>query len=266
MKQAIVLASFGVADERARRSSLDALADAFSAAYPDYELRQAYTSAFLRRRLEQRGTPVPSLAECLEDLADRGYGRVFVQPSHLTPGEEYDGKVLAVVEKLRGRFSELMTGEPLFSCRTGEREDSGIHSLAVILAVLAPGEDEELVLLGHGSPHRHNPVYEVLQEQADCQGRHIHIGVLEESDWPNFSMVHARLQKSGRRKLLLAPLLLSCGIHVMEDLAGTSPQSWKNRLRSEGFSVRTVLKGLGEYPEIRRLYLRKAAALLQAPK
>jgi sirohydrochlorin cobaltochelatase len=63
-----------------------------------------------------------------------------------------------------------------------------------VYAIHQLGDGEELVLLGHGSPHQHNPVYEKLQERVDRQKLPVHIGVEEEGDTPNFPMVLARLQ------------------------------------------------------------------------
>ena len=39
-------------------------------------------------------------------------------------------------------------------------------------------------------------------------------------------------------------------------MAGDGPESWKSRLEEQGFQVRCVVRGMGEYPEIRGLYIR----------
>ena len=264
MKRAIVVASFGVADAAARKHCLDVLAEEIADAHPDYDVVQAYTSAFLRKRLQKEGVSIPSLEERMEELSAKGYGTVLIQPSHLTPGEEYSNKVLGAARAFQGRFSSLLVGEPLFFLfrEDGGRDDYSAALEAVWQAMAIPS-GEELVLLGHGSPHRHNPVYERLQARADKAGFPIHIGVVEESDTPNFSMVTERLRKRGGRNILLAPLLLSGGVHVTEDMAGDSPSSWKSRLEAEGLSVRTSCKGLGEYPGIRKLYLGKVERLVE---
>ena len=62
--------------------------------------------------------------------------------------------------------------------------------------------DEELILIGHGSPHRHNSVYENLQRLADDQNLKIHIGVIEPNDTPNFENVLDRLKKFHTKKIL----------------------------------------------------------------
>ncbi len=263
MKQAIILVSFGVAEKEARKNSLEALAEDIRRAFPGQDLFQAYTSAFLRKRLRRDGVDISSLEECLEELAGKGcYEQVLVQPAHLTAGEEYSNKILSPVRNCRGNFPKLLLGEPLFfhAGEGGSRDDyaEGLHA---IWDVLGPEKGEEVVLLGHGSPHRHNPVYELLQERADVRKLPLHIGVLEEADTPDFPMVLERLSQRHARKILLAPLLFSGGMHVTEDMAGGAPSSWKSRLEKEGFSLRLSMKGMGEYPAFRRLYLQKLQRL-----
>ena len=52
---------------------------------------------------------------------------------------------------------------------------------------------------------------------------------------------------------MLAPFMIVAGDHAQNDLAGDDPDSWMNLLSSGGYEVTPVLKGLGEYPEIRQI-------------
>jgi sirohydrochlorin cobaltochelatase len=134
--------------------------------------------------------------------------------------------------------------------------------LTVLQHIFSLENGEELVLVGHGSPHQHNPAYENLQAAADENNLPIHIGVIEPTDTPDYAAVLARLKKRSSKKLLLAPLLLSGGAHVNEDIAGPEPESWLSRLQAEGFAVRTSLKGLGEYPAFQKLYVQRIQELV----
>ena len=55
------------------------------------------------------------------------------------------------------------------------------------------------------------------------------------------------------KKIVLAPFMIVAGDHAQNDLAGADPDSWMNRLSSEGYEVTPVLKGLGEYPQVRQI-------------
>ena len=263
-KRAILFASFGVSNAGVRRATLDATAQEIAEAFPAYEVRQAYTSNFIRQRMAAEGRSAPSVPEALDALEREGYSQVLVQPSHLSPGEEYEQKLLSLVPKYLVRFPDFRMGEPVF-CRQGAGEaDDFAVGLAAVLECFPPEPGEQLVLLGHGSPHRHNPVYSLLQHCADQKGLPVHIGVVETSDTPNFDMVLHRLEAIRGMHILLAPLLLAGGVHATEDMAGSGEDSWKSRLLAAGFAVRTCLQGLGAFPAFRRLYLRKIRDSLKA--
>ena len=130
--------------------------------------------------------------------------------------------------------------------------------LSTILDCFKRDADEDLILIGHGSPHRHNPVYENLQSLA---GKKIHIGVIEDNDTPNFSDVVKRLKISRAEKILLAPLLFNGGVHVAEDIAGEK-NSWRTKLSTLGYKVRVIRDGLGSFESFRELYIKKLEAIL----
>ncbi|TYZ21416.1 sirohydrochlorin cobaltochelatase [Selenomonas ruminis] len=258
-KQALVFASFGVSDRRAREASLDAAEALLAERFPAFAVFSCYTSNFIRKRLAGQGINIPSLPDLLASLAEQGYSRVLVQPSHLTPGEEFDGKVLKAVEEARTLFPEgILVGRPVF-----DSADDYQAVLAAILPELSLAAGEQLVLFGHGSPHHHNPVYERLQQVVDERHLPVHVGVLEPSDTPNLPMVISRLKQSGAQQVLLAPLLLAGGSHVTRDMAGDDESSWKSQLTAAGFTVRMKLQGLGEYLPFRELYAAKAKKALE---
>ena len=92
MKQAIVLTSFGAMGDDSRKLCLDALEADFRAEFPGAVIVQAFTSKFIRASLEKRGLHVDSLEEALERLAKEDVTHVLVQPTYMTPGEEYEKK------------------------------------------------------------------------------------------------------------------------------------------------------------------------------
>ena len=263
MKQAIVLASFGVSDPKQRAACIEPLADDIRRAFPAYEVYEAYTSAMIRRRLAASRVKMLSLEERLEYLAASGYTKVIVQPSHLTPGEEYDYKIRPAVQKFLPRFSVLQLGRPAFFLTGGVGQpDDYPRGLQAIWDTFSLAPGESLVLMGHGSPHRHNAVYERLQQAADEAHLPIHIGVLEEGDTPTLETVIKRLQCRGINRVLLAPLLLVGGVHTAEDMAGKQPSSWKNRLQAADFVVRLHLQGLGGSASFRLLYVEHLQELI----
>ena len=63
-----------------------------------------------------------------------------------------------------------------------------------------------------------------------------------------------QIKAAGFKKVIITPFLLVAGDHANNDMAGDEPDSWKSTLASQGFEVVPVVKGLGEYAEVREMY------------
>ena len=263
MKQAIVVVGFGVGDAQVKERCIDSLLEDLSRSFgQDYDIYEAWTSDFLRRKMAKEGYIYPNLAGVLEDLKAQNYKMVAVMPTHLTPGEEWQKKIMPVFKEYEGAFYRLGFMEPVLTAASPEEFAFIAEDIQAFFQLDDLTDGEELVLMGHGSPHYHNPVYEYLQSFADKQKWPVHIGVVEPEDYPNQQDVIDRLLAKGCQKVYLRPLLLAGGNHATYDLAGEQEDSWKNRLSQAGLEVRYSIKGLGEYEAFRSLYVKKLAAFL----
>ena len=54
------------------------------------------------------------------------------------------------------------------------------------------------------------------------------------------------------------PLMVVAGDHACNDMAGDEEDSWKSQFLQEGLQVSCILKGLGEYPAVRELFVSHA--------
>jgi len=242
MPDAIILASFGSADDEIREKTFDALEIELQKNFPAFEIRQAFTSQFMIRKLSRRGIFIGTPAEEIARLRRAGCRKIFLLPTHLTAGEEFDNKIKICA----GADVEIVP--PILS----EPVDEKIF--AAIVECFPRAADEDLILVGHGSPNRHNPVYESLQK---ISGDGVHIGVIEPNDTPNFAQVVGRLKNRRGKKILLAPLLFNGGVHVSKEIAGADENSWLGRLTALGYKVRVVRDGLGTFENFRGLYVEK---------
>lgn len=162
MKKALVIVSFGTTYERARRS-IEAVERALAQAAEGYDVFRAYTSSIVRKVLKSRGEIVPSLEEALEKLANESYDTVFVQPTHLLCGNEYDEKIRASYMRYAGRFLRGGIGKPLIA------NNDDLLKLAEILAALKPDDADALLLMGHGTTHFANMVYPAMRRHFGCK-------------------------------------------------------------------------------------------------
>ena len=256
MKEALLTVSFGTAVEEARQADICAVEQAAAQAIPHLPAFQAYTSPTIRRILARRGIDIPGFAPALEQLAREGVERVFVLPTHLLSGYEYDD-LLEAAQRLRPQFQQLRMAPPLLG------DTWGVRALAQILCDRFPRQEgQAVVLLGHGTEHPGNLVYPALQGVLDWLGRQdILIGTVE--GWPQAEDVLEQLGRLGRRRVLLAPLMLVAGTHAVEDMAGPEPESWKNRLEARGYAVTPIFEGLGRLPQVQEMYVHRLHKLLE---
>lgn len=239
IKTAIILTSFGTSDEKVCSSTIDKLAAEISATFPNFELRQAYTSNFIIKKLFQRGVKISTVDEQIANLRTEGFEKIILLPTHLTAGEEFDNKI-----KIHAA-DDVKVLSPLFS--------DDLEKILETILQCYPIVDEDLILIGHGSPNRHNPVYENFQRLIDENYKNIHVGVIEESDTPNFNHVGERLKNRGVKKILLAPLLFNGGVHVEKDIK----IFWRDKFSKLGYDVKVCGDCLGTFKNFRELYLQK---------
>jgi len=106
---------------------------------------------------------------------------------------------------------------------------------------------------------------DIIQEHVslpESVGRgDILVGAIE--GWPGLDELLPVLERQGAERVILAPLLLTAGAHVREDIAGPGPESWKSRLEAAGLTVHPVLEGLGRLPQVQGLYVRRLEQLLE---
>ena len=108
--------------------------------------------------------------------------------------------------------------------------------------------------MGHGTDVLSDSVYTRLQNILEENGcSRIFIGTVEGS--VTLQDVLTKLRSGKYRQILLAPLMVVAGDHALNDMAGDSPDSWKALLEKEGYEVFPVMRGLGEYPQIRERYV-----------
>lgn len=259
MKRAVVVVSFGTTNEEALEFDIHPVEIALEKAFPDYLFRRTFTSIIVRRRLLQKGIVVEDLATVLETLRKEQIEEVFVQPTHLLYGEEYD-KFKRQADSCAGLFSRFHVGVPLLS------DHSALEEIVHILSdMYAPEPDRAFIFMGHGTTHWCNTVYAALDYLLKRRGRKdMFMGTVEA--FPALDDVLANMDGENWSKVTLIPFMLVAGDHAVNDMAGDDADSWKVQLRAQGFTVDTVLRGLGSLEAIQRMYLEHLNALVEGPK
>lgn len=253
-KKALLVVSFGTSYNETRAATIEAIETAIAAAYPDYEMRRAFTSQIIIDKLEERdGLEIDNVQEAMERLIADGVGTLVVQPTHVMSGEEYD-EMMEAVAPYEGQFASVSYGLPLLS------SDADYEEVVSILAEETAAYDAEgtaIVFMGHGTHHEANATYAKLQQVlSDAGYDNYFIGTVEAE--PALEDVMAMVAESGAGKVVLLPLMIVAGDHATNDMAGDEEDSWKTAFKAEGYEVECVLKGLGEYAGIQAMFVAHA--------
>ena len=249
-KKALLAVSFGTSYPKTRKVTIDALEKTLYAAFPDRTGFSAWTSGFIRKKLlKTTGEKILSVEEALEAMAEDGFSDLLVVPTHLLEGNEFDIKICSVLETYKDRFAKITVARPLIA------DEKDAAKLAAVMEEIYAGvkENEMLVLMGHGSEKEECAAYKWLARCFEKDGHeNFALGTVEFE--PGFEPVIKKVRERKPEKVYLAPLLVVAGDHATNDMAGDEPDSWKNQIAAEGCEVECVLKGLGEFEQIRALY------------
>ncbi len=256
-KKAILVASFGTSYDDARQQNIAPLEERIRKAYPEFLVVRAFTSNFIIKALAKRGIEIPTVQQALDQLAQDGVEEVYIQPTHIIPGEEFE-KVTGAASQAQGKFRRLRVGQPLLA--TTQDMMAMVHWSGKNFS-LEPKEC--LVWMGHGTNHFANTAYAAMDYMYKEQGYpQIFMGTVEA--YPNgIDTVLEQIKKQGYTKAVLAPFMLVAGDHAKNDLAGEEEDSWKNHFARAGIPVRVVMKGLGEYPQVQDIYLDHLASIME---
>lgn len=253
-KPVVLVVSFGTSYNETRDLTIGAVEKALQEAYPQYEVRRAFTSQIIIDILKEReNLKIDTVTEAMDRLVADGIKEVIVQPTHVMPGFEYDDVVKEITEYV-DKFDSLKLGSPMLI--TDEDYDAVVEELVAQTAAYSK-EDTAIVWMGHGTEHKANKTYATLQEKLTAAGHtNQFVGTVEAT--PTLEEVLAAVKEMNPKKVVLLPLMIVAGDHATNDMAGDEEGSWKTAFAKEGYEVECVLKGMGEYEGIRQLIVKHA--------
>lgn len=250
-KKVILICSFGTTYRETREKTIEAIEKMAAERFPDWEIRRAFTSRMVIRRLKERdGIDVDYISEAMQKIVADGFEDVVVQPTHIMNGMEYDD-VVRVVYSYSMFVNRLVIGKPLL---TSERDyDLACKAIESTLGDRY-GNGSALVLMGHGSEHYANATYSELQLKLWLSGS-IDAYVTTTEGFPSYEDTIMLMSDRNYRKVVLFPFMIVAGDHATNDMAGDDEDSLKSIIANEGYEVECLVRGMGEFPEFRELFM-----------
>ncbi len=258
--KAILVVSFGTSYNDSRELTIGGIENAIAEAFPEYDVRRAFTSQIIIDKLKERdGLEIDNVEEALDRAVSDGVKELVVQPTHLMNGYEYTD-LADTLKDYEDKFESVALADPLL---TSDEDFSAV--ISAITDKLSSYDDGQTAIcfMGHGTEADSNSVYAKMQEMITAAGfENFYIGTVEAT--PSIEDVCAKLNANGGyTKVVLEPLMVVAGDHANNDMAGDEEDSWKSILEGEGYEVECILEGLGQVPAIQEIYVEHTKAAME---
>ncbi len=256
-KPVILVVSFGTSYNDSRHITIGAIEDAIREAYPDYDVRRAFTAQIIIDKLAERdGIVIDNFEQAMDKLVEEGVQKVIVQPTHLMAGYEYTDVLNSLQSNYADKFEAIVLGDPLLT--SDEDYSEVVEAICDATAEYDDGQTA-ICFMGHGTEADSNGDYTHLQQVLTDAGHTSYfVGTVEAT--PTFDDVVEAAQAAGFTKAVLRPLMVVAGDHANNDMADTEdPDSFASKFIAAGFEVECVVEGLGQLVAIDDIYVRHVA-------
>ncbi len=248
-KPTIVLAAFGTSVAEAQ-AALESIDSAVTAACPDYDVRWAFTSSIILKKLRSQGqttlfarkVPLMNLTEVYADLQSKGVTDIVVQSLHVSPGQEYNEVKDVATGSLKAKY-----GLPLLT------DDASRKALLAALSDQFKGGDTATVLCGHGNDHHPEFNDQLIEMDKLARGMNKNIVLASVEGKPGTEKAFEDVKKRGAKAVHFVPMMVVAGDHIMNDVMGDEDDSWKKTL---GLPA-TASTGLGSNPKVVELFVKR---------
>lgn len=259
----ILVVSFGTSYSNSRHVTIGAIEDAIREAYPDYQVRRAFTAQIIIDKLKkEENIEIDNVKQALDRAVANGVKTLVVQPTHLMNGLEYND-LKKELDKYKDKFDKIALGKPLLT--SDEDFKQVIAAITNDTKEYLDGETA-ICFMGHGTEADSNKVYATLQEKLKAAGYNDYfVGTVEAK--PSVDDLIAQVKESGKyKRVILQPLMVVAGDHANNDMAGDEEGSWATKFKAAGFEVKPVLRGLGQNYDIQKIYLEHVKAAIDSLK
>lgn len=245
-KAAILMVHFGTTFDDTRALTIDRINEKVKKEFKNVDVKEAYTSRIIMRRLKERGIVKLNPQEVLDELKAQGYTHVLVQGTNIMNGVESEN-LKNEVASYEDSFKDIRLGAPLLT----EAHDYEKVAKAIAEKIGPLKENQGVVLVGHGTHHFGGSAYAMMDYVFSAEGyENYAVGTVE--GYPEFDNVVKKLKDRGVKDVILMPFMFVAGDHAQNDIAG----DWNENLQKAGFTVsKVILIGLGQNEDIQNIYV-----------
>lgn len=241
-KKAIIISNYGSMNLDVYETTYMDLEKLFKREFSDFDVYSTYNSERILKKLEKKyGILLENLEVSLERMEKEEYEEVYIQPTYIIPGGEYE-KLLEVMEKYKGKFNILKIGEPLF----GDLDD--IENFAEIAKKLFTDKNNAYIFAAHGSKGKNVMYYGMLAHKLKIKNDNFFTITLEEG--LPFEEVEETIL-DGYENAFIIPLLVVSGHHFQKDIN----EKILSFLCEKGIQSEVKYRSLLDVPGIKNIYV-----------
>lgn len=277
-KKAILIVSFGTTYPNTREKNISEIRHLVENAYPDWTVMEAFSSRIVRAAMKKNeGIEALSPQEAFVRLKEQGYTHVAVLPTHVIDGIE-NHNLKQAVEECRADFVQIEVADALL----GKPQDYVDVARALWVSVKDEVGDAPLIFMGHGTEHVADSSYAIMENALRAYVDHpIYIATVEgritiedvigrmqeeltrterRQYWTDAASESVGSEAATPKKrietkrVVVTPFMLVAGDHANNDMAGEE-DSFYSKLKEAGYEPECIIRGIGEYPAVRDVYL-----------
>ena len=175
-------------------------------------------------------------------------------------GTSYEEPLKNSIEKIENRIKDKFGDYEVHRAFTSHMI---IRKIEKVQGIKIPTPEEKLQELYENGVKEvvMQPLHIIPGEEYEyIQNDNVFVGTVE--GYPSFDNVLKRLKKKNIEEILLMPLMVVAGDHVINDMASDEEDSWKSLFEAEGIKVNLYMKGLGEIDSFNDLYMNRVDDLI----
>lgn len=249
-KPIILIAAFGSSYETGQ-ANLNDFDKAVVKAFPDHEIRWAFTASFIVNKLKKQGinsvfdrkVKVEELKDAIQQIKTEGKTNVLIQSFHLMTGAEYREVLKIDTSGLNVKFCHPL----LFHSENIEKVVKALEN------EIANSKETATIFCAHGNEA--HPEYNAQLVEIDNYLRthynNTYLAVMEGN--PEFLPVKEIIKNNATKKIKFVTFMLTYGDHMSNDVMGDEKDSMKVQL---GLPAECS-DGLASHPEIQNIFIRK---------
>ncbi|MBR1420839.1 MAG: sirohydrochlorin cobaltochelatase [Selenomonadaceae bacterium] len=258
-KDAIVILSFGTTYKETREKTIEATAQAIQNAHKNVKVAVAFTSHIVIDHIKENEGKCDYMTpeQTLDQLKKEGYTRIALVSLDVIPGMEYN-YCTGVFNAYKDQFKKMTCSTPLMYWQGQEDQPDDVLEAMKAMEFPKKSKGTATLVLAHGTPNPSNAYYSVMQAKVRDELNRDDIYIYTVEGWPSLEDVIPKLKAQKYKLINLMPLMMVAGDHANNDMAGDEDDSHASILKANGFNVKPILKGIGEYKSIRNLYVDRA--------